>query len=194
MSLQLFNGANIGKVVQANDLIVVEAATITVKNLSGDLVSIFEDKQGAIPQVNPFTADQTGSFKFYIAVGEYHLTIVKGGVTGEMFIELGAGGEVTLINVETNALVIGPDNHGSLFNISDLTGSVSVTIDPVPTESIGNITFISSDTDSPIEFVAGVGLDPIQTSKSLVIDEKYITVAVVYMSETTARLMGDLAP
>ena len=193
MSLQLFNGANIAKAVQPNNLIVIETATINVKDLDGDLVQLFEDKAGLIPQINPFVSDSTGGFKFYIAQGNYNITVVKGGFSGEIFVELNASGEITVINIETNALSVSQDNHGTLFNIADNTGTVSVTLEAVTADSIGDIVFFGSNTDSIITFIEGVGVT-IETPSSLEMDLKYSMCAAVIMSETSWRLMGNLAP
>jgi hypothetical protein len=168
---------------------------VTIRDSITNLkVDIF-DLNGA-PIVNPLQTDSLGNYAFKINTGTYNIIINESGSPTTSFykVDIGVGGEVTLVDIETDALTVVDGDAGKLFNISDITGSVGVTIDVVAAGSIGDIVFISSNTDSPIEFIAGVGLDPIQTSKTLVIDEKYITVAIVYMSETTVRLMGDLAP
>ena len=69
MSLQLFTGANISKKLQLGELIAVESATISVKDSQGVLVLLFQDKNGNTPQVNPFIADDTGQFFFYVQPG-----------------------------------------------------------------------------------------------------------------------------
>ena len=191
MSLQIFNGSNIAKKVQNNDLIVIESASIIVKDLQGSLVSLFQDKLGTIPQVNPFTADITGTFFFYIAPGAYNITVEKGSVAGTIFVEIGLSREVLSVDVETNALVIAEEDHGKMFNISDITGSVSVTMPQVSTTSVGMIVFIHSDTDSPIQFVPDVGVT-IETAYSLNIYAKFSNVALIAKNETTWNIMGDL--
>ncbi len=191
MSLQLFTGANISKKLQSNDLIAIESATISVKDLQGVLVSLFQDKSGNTPQVNPFIADDTGQFFFYVQPGFYSLSVTKGAIIGTIFIEIGLSGVVTPVDVETDALVVTEDDHGNLFNISDLTGSVSVTLEAVTTNGIGAIVFFKSKTDSPIQFVAGAGVT-IETAYSLNIHAKFSMCAAVWESETIVTLTGDL--
>lgn len=191
MSLQLFTGANISKKLQTNDLIAVESATISVKDLQGVLVNLFQDKEGTIPQLNPFNANDTGQFYFYVEPGIYNLTVKKGLVSGSIILEIGLSGQVDSVNVETDALVIGADDHGTLYNISDTTGSVSVTVDAVATDSVGSIVFIKSKTESPIQFVPGAGVT-IESAYSLNIFSQFSMAAVIWESETTVTLVGDL--
>lgn len=88
MSLKLFNGTNIAKSLQDNDLIAVENAGIEVKDELGVLASLFEDEDGSTPQINPFTADDTGNFSFYARSGTYNLIVSKGATTTTIKISL----------------------------------------------------------------------------------------------------------
>ena len=87
--MNLFTGANIAKKLQENNLIIVEGATVSVHNrTTGSLALLFEDKAGTIPLSNPFVADDTGQFFFYIDEGEYKLTVQSGPVQGSIFFEV----------------------------------------------------------------------------------------------------------
>jgi glycerophosphoryl diester phosphodiesterase len=89
LSLQLFTGANIAKTLQDNDLIIIEGATVSIHNrTTGGLATLYQDSAGATPQANPFTADNTGHFSFYVATGEYKFTVTKGAVTGFVFFQV----------------------------------------------------------------------------------------------------------
>lgn len=193
MSLEIFNGANIAKSVQANDLIVIENAVITVKNLSGDIVDLFEDKEGTVPLINPFTADDSGSFVFFVAQGEYNLTVSKNGVSGEIFIELGASGQVTSVDIETNALSIDAVNHGTLYNVSDITGLVNVTVGSVTAEAVGSIVFLRSDTNSPVVLIEDVGVT-IETPYSFELYARYSTIALMAVGLDKWSAMGNFKP
>ena len=190
MSFHLFTGANVAKRLQSGDLIAIENAGVEVRNLAGDIVNLFQDKLGTIPQPNPFTANDTGGFYFYIEKGEFDLTISKGGVSSTIVIEFLESGEVIPVNIETNALVVGDDSHGILYSITDITGSVSVTVEVVSANSVGNIVFIHSDTDSVIQFVPGAGMT-IETPSGLLMS-KFSTAAIMWQSETVSILMGGI--
>lgn len=193
MSLQLFTGANVSKKLQSGELIAVENAQISVKDSLGVLVLLFQDKSGSTPQVNPFNANDTGQFYFFVAPGVYELEVKKGGIGNTIKIEVGISGQVNSVNIETDALIIDESSHGNLYNISDFTGNVTVTVESVPPLSVGNIVFVFRNTESPVEFIAGAGVS-FKTPYSLEMFDQFSTVAMMWLTENDVVLYGDWMP
>ena len=190
MSLQLYTATNISKKLQGNNLIAVEKATIEVKDQSDSLASLFEDKEGQSTQINPFTADATGTFNFYVEEGIYSLKVTKNLSSTTINIEVVASG-VTSIDIETDALTITSADHDILYNISDSTGAVAVTVESVPEENVGMIVFIKSKTESPITLLPGSGVT-LESAYALELYAEFSMIAIIYESETTCTIVGDL--
>ena len=191
MNLMLYTGANILKTLGADESIAVTEVVLKVTDLSATLIPLFEDKAGLVPLTNPFVTDTTGQFKFYSSPGEYLLTATKNAITSTISIEVGLSGQVEPVDIETDALTITSNDHGILYNISDITGSVAVTVDAVPPESAGIIVFIKSKTDSPISILAGAGVT-LESAYLLEIYDKYSMIALVNESQFIWSVVGDL--
>jgi hypothetical protein len=187
----LYSGANILKNLGDDDSIAVGGAVIKVTDLNTSLIPLFTDKAGTITLTNPFVADASGQFRFYCAPGEYDLTATKNAVSSNMLIEVGLSGQVETVEIETNALTITSDDHGILYDISDLTGSVAITIDAVPAESVGIIVFAQSNTVSPISILAGAGVT-LRSAYLLEVYAKDSIVAFINVSELVWSVVGDL--
>jgi hypothetical protein len=192
MNLMLYTGANILKTLGEDDSIAITGVVVKVNDLSASLIDLFEDKQGTTPLTNPFVTDTSGQFHFYAAPGEYDLTATKNTVTSNMRIEVGLAGQVESVDIETNALTITSSDHGVKYNISDTTGSVSITVESVPIEAVGMIVFIQALTASPIQFIPAAGVT-IRTAYSLQIYGQNSAVALMSDSEDVWTLVGDLA-
>ena len=193
MSLQLYTGTNIAKQLQGNNLLVIEGANVTVIDVSTGLTALlFSDKLGTIPLLNPFVADSTGQFYFYVIGGRYNITIAKGANSGQIYAEIGTSGEVTTEEITTDAFTITSANHGTMFKVYDITGSVGITVDQVAAED-NALVFIKRMTDAPIQFIAGAGVT-IETAYSLNVWAKFSIVALMSDGLNTWSLVGDLEP
>lgn len=191
MNLTLYTGANILRTLGADDSIAVGGAVVKVTDSNTSLVPLFEDKAGLVPLTNPFVTDDSGQFHFYCAKGEYILEATKNSVSSNMLIEVGLSGQVEPINIETNALTISALDHGVLYNVSDITGSVLITVDSVPNEAAGIIVFIKSKTDSPITIAAGTDVT-LESAYELEMYDKYSMIALINESEFVWTVTGDL--
>lgn len=192
MSLQLYTGTNIAKQLQDNDLLIVENVNITVKDATtNSLAALWLDKEGTTPIVNPFVSNTTGQFFFYILSGRYNITIEKNGSTGQVYTEIGTSGEVSPVDITSAAFSVSSDDHGTLFNVFDITGNVVITVLPVAADKLGSIIFIHSNTDSPVQIVPDAGV-AVNTAYSLNLYAKFSTVALMSTAVNTWSLMGDI--
>ena len=178
------------------------------KILSGGLMFYFEvgtsdpketysDQGETIPNTHPVVLDSEGRLPNVFFTGTARQVLsdsnsVQIWARDDVGFGLqGSAGAITVIDIDTNALTTNGDDDGFLYNISDITGSVTVTVDSVLTDEIGTMVFIRSNTNSTVSIVAGGGVT-IETAYTLDLFSKFSTVAILYLSETTATLMGDL--
>lgn len=76
MSLAVFNGAVIRK-EDLDNLNVVEGSRVTVrKNSDNSIVQIYSTNNNSDPKPNPFTADDTGAFLFWVESGTYKIEVI----------------------------------------------------------------------------------------------------------------------
>lgn len=190
--------ATITVMTKANDPynIIEEAAIeIRVRNpdgTSGNLSVIYSDEAGLIPITQPGAkSDLNGQFVFYAKAARYNAVYNNGGNLVTQPAVIGSSGEVSPLDINTNALTVTGVDHGVLFNISSSVGDVLITAEQSLPESVGSIIFFKSDTDSLVSFVLGVGVT-IKTAYTFDIFARNSMVSLLVISETEYLLVGDL--
>lgn len=89
MALRALTGVNLRKVIGADDKTIFEGATVQVNRKSdGSLVTLYADKAGATTVLNPFTADNSGTFLVWVLPDTYEVTVTAGGSLGALTFDL----------------------------------------------------------------------------------------------------------
>lgn len=127
MAKILVNSAAIRKkdlVVVDGDLNVVEGGRVTVINvITGAAANIFDPLDENLPLSNPFTADGTGQFAFFVDAGRYKISVLTQGeavdLDGEVTIDLTESGGGILSVTTQEAKDFTDTSIGDEFIISD---------------------------------------------------------------------------
>jgi hypothetical protein len=140
---------------------IVPSALITVCNASDPQVpcttkvSLYTDPGLSVPLANPFNADANGNYTFYVAAGNYTVTVTGAGVIGYSYqISLLGGAGVGTANIwtqpQTFSAAMNANNGGALNGTftgpTTLSGNLTTTgQDNISAFNINNILYVDGN-------------------------------------------------
>jgi hypothetical protein len=93
---------------------VQEGVTVTVTDAeSGSVATLFADRAGVTPLLNPFQTNSDGFARFYVQEGRYHIAAVKGALTRTFL-------DVPLLEEPTNTLLVAASETGPAGQLDDV--------------------------------------------------------------------------
>jgi hypothetical protein len=171
MALARIDGSvldNVPRPVPGAQIAVLTQPANTTTQPGSPLASIFSDVNGAFPLANPFSADGTGNYFFYIAAGTYTIQIYGGTLAAQIVLaDQAAGTPAAGVSLQHN----GTNNstqtllniaQGSNVTVSEAAGTVTIAA------SAAAVTFqtntVNNSSQTTLNLVQGSGITLTNTS------------------------------